>query len=623
MSTEENANLKRELGLFAVFAIASGAMISSGLFVLPGLAFERTGPSVVVAYGLAALLYLPSLLAQAELASAMPASGGTYFSIERSLGPLAGTIAGFTSWFSIALKAAFAFVGLGTLTILVWPEAGEWGIRLSAALACCVFTALNLVSVKEAGRLQGFLVLALLLILVGFVGLGFGHVEAQNFTTFYRGGMDSLLAVTGMVFVSFGGLIKVVDIGGEVSNPRRNLPLGLFLAFCIVVALYLLAVFVVVGVLPADELSGSLTPLADAARGLAGTWGFVLVSAAAFLAYATTGNAGILTASRSPMAMSRDGLLPPALARTHPRFGTPVVAVIATGGAMITVLLLLDIEDLVKTASTMLLLSFLLTNVAVIVMPRSGMEGYRPSIRVPLNPWLPAAAAIAYAFLIAEMGRVPLMTTALFLLAAGTWYFIYVDRRIQRESAVVHLVNMILAKHIRRTGLEDELVQISLERDDVHQDRFDKIVADCPVLDIEGSIEARELFHRLADELADAAGLPPDKLYELFLERERESSTVIRSGLAIPHVICPGEGIFTMALVRCREGVTMDDLHEPIREAFVLIGSADQRNFHLKALVAVAHIVQEPGFDSRWKEARNAEQLRDIVLLSGRERMKS
>jgi len=95
-------SLKRQLGLWDVFSIAVGAMISSGLFVLPGIAFQRIGPSTILAYLLAGLLNIPAMFAQAELSTAMPKSGGSYFTIERSLGAFAGTLAGFISWLCIA-----------------------------------------------------------------------------------------------------------------------------------------------------------------------------------------------------------------------------------------------------------------------------------------------------------------------------------------------------------------------------------------------------------------------------------------------------------------------------------------------------------------------------------------
>ena len=112
-------NLKKELGLLDVFCIASGAMLSSGLFVLPGLAFAKTGPAVIVAYLLAAILVVPAMFSKAELATAMPKSGGTYFFIERSLGGYAGALGGIASWFSLSFKSACALIGIGAFAALL------------------------------------------------------------------------------------------------------------------------------------------------------------------------------------------------------------------------------------------------------------------------------------------------------------------------------------------------------------------------------------------------------------------------------------------------------------------------------------------------------------------------
>ena len=101
-------SLARKLGFWDVFCIAAGAMISSGLFVLPGLAFQACGPGVVVAYAIAGLMMIPALLSQCELATAMPRAGGAYFFIERSMGTLPGMFAGLANWFGLALKSAFA-----------------------------------------------------------------------------------------------------------------------------------------------------------------------------------------------------------------------------------------------------------------------------------------------------------------------------------------------------------------------------------------------------------------------------------------------------------------------------------------------------------------------------------
>ena len=106
-------DLERDLGLYATVTISMGAMIGSGIFVLPALGLTKAGPAVVVAYVLAGLVVLPAALSKAEMATAMPESGGTYLYIDRAMGPLAGTVAGIGAWFSLVFKSAFALVGMG------------------------------------------------------------------------------------------------------------------------------------------------------------------------------------------------------------------------------------------------------------------------------------------------------------------------------------------------------------------------------------------------------------------------------------------------------------------------------------------------------------------------------
>ena len=632
-------HLRRDLGFWSVFCIASGAMISSGLFVLPGQAFKFAGPAVVLAYALAALMVVPGLLSKAELATAMPKSGGSYFFVERSMGALAGTLAGLAGWLSIGLKSAFAMVGIGAFAPLivraVWSEwvltdsQWDWTIRLVAAGGCAVFMLLNILSVKLAGWAQVVMVAGLLGVLGVFVLAGFPAVQQHpHFDRFMAKGWGGLLATAGLVFVSFGGLTKVASVAEEVRRPGRNIPRAMIFSWAVVSLIYVAAVFVVVGVTDAAELGagpyGSLTPLSLAAGKFLGLGGAVLLSAAAILAFVTTGNSGILAASRSPMAMSRDGLLPPVLGKVSRRFGTPHVSILLTGGFMITMVLLLDIAALVKVASTMKLILFLLMNVAVLIMRGSRIQNYRPPFRVPLFPWVPLAGVVVYAFLIVmmarQMGPAPLVTTAAFAAAGTLWYVLYVRPRTTRESALVYMVRSAASTEIRRSGLEDELKQIALERDEVIQDRFDRQVRQAPVLDLPESISAGEMFRLVAGQLAPRLGMTPEALAELLRQREALSSTVVSPGLAIPHIIVEGRNLFEIALVRCREGIRFAGRDRPVQVAFVLAGSADERNYHLRALMAIAHIVQEPDFMQRWLEARDADGLRDILLLSGRPR---
>lgn len=613
--------LKKELGTIDVFSIAAGAMISSGLFVLPGLAFAKAGPAIILSYALAGVLMIPTLLASAELSTAMPKSGGSYFFVERSLGHIIGTVAGLSLWLSIALKAAFAMIGIGALAAMFMDTDNQWIIKGVAVIGCVVFMTTNLLSVKGTGKMQSIFVLGLLVILGIYIVKSFGSINHLHYSPFMPYGITSVFTVAGMVFISFGGLTKVVDISEEVKDHKKNLLRGMFMAFVVVNLLYILVVFLTVGVLEPGKLAGSLMPIASGGQIIMGRTGQILISIAAFFAFATTGNAGILASSRTPMAMSRDGLVPAIFSKTSKRFKTPHYSLMITTALMISVIVPLSLVELVKTASTIMILMFMLINLSVIIMRHSGIQSYRPKFHVPLNPYLPIATIIIYGFLIVKMGTVPLIFTGAFCLAAILWYLLYVQRKIDRESAIVYLVKNIVSKNIKRTGLEEELKLIALQRDEITPDRFDKLVEDCDILDIKNSISAKEFFHIVADKLSKRVNISSDKLYGLFIQREKESTTIVKPALAIPHVVVEGENIFEVLLVRCEKGVVFSELQEPVRTAFILIGSADERNYHLRALMTVAHIVSEEGFEKRWFNARNPEQLRDIVLLSSRKRI--
>jgi amino acid transporter len=120
MALEKNGRLKKQLRLFDVYVICTGAMFSSGFFLLPGIAAARAGPSVVLAYLISGLLIVPAMLSQAELATAMPRAGGAYYFLDRTLGPLMGTVGGIGTWFALMLKSAFALIGMGAYISILW-----------------------------------------------------------------------------------------------------------------------------------------------------------------------------------------------------------------------------------------------------------------------------------------------------------------------------------------------------------------------------------------------------------------------------------------------------------------------------------------------------------------------
>ncbi|KPL20626.1 MAG: hypothetical protein AMJ75_11515 [Phycisphaerae bacterium SM1_79] len=600
-------------------------MISSGLFVLPAIAYAKAGPAVILSYLLASLLIVPSLLSQAELAAAMPRAGGAYFYVERSLGSIWGLFGGLANWFSVAMKSAFAVVGMAVLIEVIFREVFDFQLnplqlKTVAVVCCLIFTTMNIVSVKHTSRFQILLVGILLALLGFFVVFGAGRVEAVRFKGFLDKGWFSVFATAGLVFVSFGGLTKVASIAEEVKDPGKNLPLGMLLAWFVVTLFYIAVVTIAVGLVDGEELTKSLMPISLAAGKFAGSTGFAVLGLAAVAAFVTTANGGILAASRYPMAMSRDRLLPQRLARINERFKTPHTSILLTGIFMIAAIVFLELELLVKTASTLMIILFILVNASVIIMRESRIQSYRPKFKSPLYPYIHIAAIVAYGALIIDMGWVPLLITAGFIGTSAAWYLLYVYRRVSRASAVMHVVERVTDRELKSVTLENELRDILLERDDVIEDRFDRLIRECQILDIEGQISAEDIFRKVSAILAEKLETNEYVLFEKFLHREAEGGTVVQPGFAIPHIVVEGQHKFEVLLIRARDGINFPHAPDPVKIMFILAGSKDERNYHLRALMAIAQVAQEKDFEKRWFAARNTEAIRNLILLSTRKR---
>jgi amino acid transporter/mannitol/fructose-specific phosphotransferase system IIA component (Ntr-type) len=624
LKKNNNSNkLNKKLGTLEVFTITSGAMISSGLFVLPGIAYAEAGPVVIIAYLIAGIFILPTLLAKVELATAMPKAGGSYFFIERSMGSIAGTIGGMTSWFSLSLKSAFALVGIGAFAHFIYPSFTELEIKLIVIGFCVIFTIMNLISVGLTAKVQNILVIILIVLIIAYIVAGTPFIEANKYSPFIFEGNDfrSVFGVVGLVFISFGGITKIASVAEEVKKPVKNIPRGAISAFIIVMILYVMAVFVTVGLLDSDVLIGSLTPLSDGGEIILGSIGLIVMAVAAILAFISTANAGILGASRFLMAMSRDRLLPQFFSNIIKKFRTPHFSILFTSGFMIIMILTFELSVLVKIASTMSILLFILIIFSSIIMRESKILNYKPTFKAPFYPYIQIAAIIFYFFLLYEMGIPYLVATLGFIGLAVLWNRAYAGRNKRPNSAMIHVIKRLIPEEIRGATLSDELREILIERDEITEDRFDKLVKNCEIIDLEESMKYLEFFKIVSERFSKEFDIDYNIIYNTFIKREEESTTSFRPGLAIPHITIEGEHKFELMMVRCEPGIQFSSDLPPVYAIFILIGTKDERHFHLKALSAIAQLTQSADFDKNWLRAKNTDELRDLILLAERERL--
>jgi len=224
------------------------------------------------------------------------------------------------------------------------------------------------------------------------------------------------------------------------------------------------------------------------------------------------------------------------------------------------------------------------------------------------------------------MGQLPLLMAGGFIACTLVWYFIYVRVKVSRQGAFRHFIQRFHTRESSKATLPDELREIVIERDTIVADRFDHLIKECEIIDYDPpptvlECQAEDMFKIVANVLSRRLELDEETIFNRLKQKGKQSSTVIAQGIAIPHTVIDGTDKFGIVILRCRKGITLPNVKEPVHTLFVLLASSDELNFYLRALAAIAQIAQDKEFDDNWLKARNVEELRNILLLAERKRM--
>ena len=442
-------HLERTLGLPAALAIGVGTMVGAGIFVFPGIAAGQAGPAAMVSFALGGAVAFLVAVCTAELATAMPESGGGYHFVSRTFGPLVGVVVGVGQWVGLVFASAFYLVGFGQYAIDLLAEFGFSlgdGRVLVALGSALVLTGINLLGTRGAGRLQNGVVVTLTVILTFLFGYGVlsatGLVgEPQWPVPFAPKGAWPIFSTTALIFTSYLGFVQIATVGGEIKAPHRNLPRALMGSVVVVTVLYVLALFVSTSVLSTERLAElGETAMAEVARSLVGRTGALAILGAGLLATLSSANASILSSSRAVYALSRDRLVPGAVSRVSARFGTPYAALLAAGTPIAALTLLGRVELLAEVASFLHLVIYGLICLALPVLRRRRPLWYAPTFRVPGGLLLPALGALASFGVIAFMQPASQLVGGGVLLVALGWYAVYARGREVPEPHPTHIV---------------------------------------------------------------------------------------------------------------------------------------------------------------------------------------
>ena len=366
-------------------------MLGAGIFVFPGLAGGQAGFAAIMAFAIGGLIALAVAACTAELATAMPNSGGGYYFISRSFGPFWGTLVGIAQWIGLVFACAFYLVSFAEYAYGLLEELNiSWNpdkIFLSFFVTLLLLL-INIMGTKKVGRFQNLMVISLTVILVLIFSYGlvdFFGLE-QNTTAFREwvpNGPLSIFTTTALIFTSYLGFVQIANVGGEVKHPSKNLPRSLMWSVALAMGLYIFIMAVCISTFPQERLQAfGETATIEVARELLGNPGAIVVVFAGLLAALSSANASMISASRGVFALSHDALISSRARAVNQRFGTPHIALILVALPVAIMLLKSELEVFAEVASFLHLIIYAGICLSLLKLRLANPIWYIPTFRV-------------------------------------------------------------------------------------------------------------------------------------------------------------------------------------------------------------------------------------------------
>ena len=420
----ESGALRRTLGPVTLALIFTNGIIGAGIFALPGLVAAALGSATAVGYAICAALVVLIFLCFAEVGSRVHDSGGAYAYVERAFGPFAGFIAANLMWFGVGacVDAALADVLVSTLATAA-PVLAQPLPRALALIALFAFMAgVNITGVKTGARLVVALTVLkllplLLLLVVGIPHIAWSLVIPSSMPSASTLGRGVLL----LMFAFIGGESSL-SASGELRNPSRTVPLGLLMGVATVVSIYFGLQLVAEGVLGADLPAQTTTPLAAVAEQLMGPWGRSLLLGAVSLSIFGTINGDLLVSPRCLYAAAKDGLLPAPLAKVHPRFQTPYVAILVFAAIACALAVLGAFKPLAILGTASVLLVDVFVCLAVLRLRQRGVQTADAPFVIPGGPLVPILGAAVCVWVLTNLSRDELLGLSALVFFSGGLY---------------------------------------------------------------------------------------------------------------------------------------------------------------------------------------------------------
>ena len=420
-STPSQPTLRRAVGRWQLFGLSINDVVGSGIYLLPAAAAALLGPASLWGILLAGLAVSLLVLCYAQAASYFDQPGGSYLYAREAFGPFVGLEVGWMLVLTRIASAAALSNGLAEAVTHFWPGAASGGVRIAIVTGSLAFlVAINIIGVRAAARTGVFLAIAKVLPLLMFIAIGAMFADLSQAAVL--GGeipLGDLGKAALLLLFAYAGFENLPAAAGEYRNPRRDLPFAMLSMIATVTAIYVAVQWVALGTLPG--LAESQTPIADAAARFGGGWLVWLVTVGAAVSILGTNSNTIMLGPRYLLALANDGFGPRVLARIHPRFRTPVPAILFIGVLSLLLALSGSFVQLAMLSVVARLVTYITTALAVIVLQRRHGDREQ-ALQLPGGMLIPVVATIVSLGLLASASLENLFAGAAALVAGALIY---------------------------------------------------------------------------------------------------------------------------------------------------------------------------------------------------------